>query len=93
MVELDALFWIVILFFQSPSPASPSFCSEMYASEAEMMKNQVPLAWRDYCAHLLIPLNRCRVDNMYLPWTCQEQKHAYEKCEYEESDNKTSQAR
>jgi hypothetical protein len=49
------------------------------------MKNQVPIAWRDYCAHLLIPLNRCRVDNLYMPWTCQEQKHAYEKCEYQES--------
>lgn len=57
----------------------------MYASEAEMMKAQLPVAWRDYCAHLLIPLNRCRVDNLYLPWTCQEQKHAYEKCQYQES--------
>lgn len=49
-----------------------------------MMKNQLPLGYRDYCAHALIPLNRCRVANLYLPWTCQNQKHAYEKCQYEE---------
>ena len=56
----------------------------MWASEAEMAKAQLPMDARDYCAHLLIPLNRCRVDNLYLPWTCQQQKHAYEKCVYEE---------
>jgi hypothetical protein len=56
----------------------------MYCTEAEMMKNQLPLGYRDYCAHALIPLNRCRVANLYLPWTCQNQKHAYEKCQYEE---------
>ena len=52
-----------------------------------MMKNNVPINYRDYCAHLLIPLNRCREENLYMPWTCGTQKHGYEKCQYEESDH------
>jgi len=57
---------------------------EMYATESELMKNFVPLEWRDYCAHVLIPLNRCRRDNLYMNWKCMNQKHAYEKCQYED---------
>ena len=40
------------------------------ATRAEMSAARVPLAYRDSCAHLLIPLNRCRYDNYYLPWRC-----------------------
>ncbi len=29
---------------------------------------------------LLIPLNVCRVEKNYLPWECEHEKHAYEKC-------------
>ena len=96
-----------------------------------------PPRWRDYCAHILIPLNKvnpnpnpnpnphpnpnpnpnpnphphpnpqpnpnpnpnrnphphphphpdpeqCRIDHYYLPWTCTDLKHAYEKCQYDE---------
>ena len=46
------------------------------------MKNKVDLAWRDYCAHLLIPLNKCRRDSFYLPWKCGDLRHEYEKCQY-----------
>lgn len=35
-----------------------------------MREAKLPLAYRDSCAHLLIPLNRCRVDTYYLPWKC-----------------------
>lgn len=65
----------------------------MYVTEAEMMANKVPLSARDYCAHLVIPLNRCRQANNYLPWTCQNQKHEYEKCFYEESVPHTQHTR
>ena len=44
----------------------------------------MPRRYRDYCAHILIPLNKCRVQNYYLPWTCSDLKHAYEKCQYDE---------
>ena len=40
--------------------------------------------YRDYCAHLLIPLNKCRHENYYLPWKCEHERHDYETCEYKE---------
>ncbi|KAM0919733.1 hypothetical protein ACQ4PT_007910 [Festuca glaucescens] len=53
------------------------------ATQAEMAEERVPIAYRDQCAHLLIPLNKCRVSEFYLPWKCEPERHAYEKCEYE----------
>lgn len=41
------------------------------ASRKEMSDAKLPLAYRDSCAHLLIPLNKCRPANWYLPWKCQ----------------------
>lgn len=35
-----------------------------------MSAARLPLAYRDSCAHLAIPLNRCRFENYYLPWKC-----------------------
>jgi hypothetical protein len=35
-----------------------------------MRDAKLPIAYRDSCAHLLIPLNRCRYDTYYLPWKC-----------------------
>lgn len=32
----------------------------MPVSHEELRKEKVPIAFRDYCAHLLIPLNKCR---------------------------------
>ncbi|KAK1303320.1 NADH dehydrogenase [ubiquinone] 1 beta subcomplex subunit 7 [Acorus calamus] len=55
----------------------------MVASREEMVEARVPLAYRDQCAHLLIPLNKCRSAEMYLPWKCESERHVYEKCEYE----------
>lgn len=50
---------------------------------------RIPWAWRDYCAHLLIPLNKCRRLNAYLPWACHHEKHVYEKCQYKVWDRNT----
>ena len=36
-----------------------------------MSDARLPLAYRDSCAHLLIPLNRCRREEYYLPWKCE----------------------
>lgn len=57
----------------------------MHASTEAMKREHVPIAVRDYCAHLLIPLNRCRHSQkfgLHLPWHCQEEIHAYERCQY-----------
>ncbi|KAG0687023.1 hypothetical protein C6P40_003020 [Pichia californica] len=51
-------------------------------SHEEMKKHQIPLAFRDRCAGLLIPLNICRKNGGYLPWTCVEERHDYEHCQY-----------
>jgi NADH dehydrogenase (ubiquinone) 1 beta subcomplex subunit 7 len=53
-----------------------------YVSREEMHDAKVPLDYRDYCAHLLIPLNRCRQQEMYLPWKCETLRNAYEKCQH-----------
>jgi NADH dehydrogenase (ubiquinone) 1 beta subcomplex subunit 7 len=39
---------------------------------------------RDYCAHVLIPLNACRQEHFYLPWKCTHERHVYEACQYRE---------
>ena len=36
-----------------------------------MSEAKLPLAYRDGCAGLLIPLNRCRFEEYYLPWKCE----------------------
>ncbi|KAL6304063.1 B18 subunit of NADH:ubiquinone oxidoreductase [Sparassis latifolia] len=58
--------------------------SSTTASQTELKEARVPLAWRDQCSALLIPLNVCRKDNYYLPWECTNERHAYEKCQYDE---------
>lgn len=41
------------------------------ASREEMSAAKLPIPYRDSCAHLLIPLNRCRYEEYYLPWKCE----------------------
>jgi hypothetical protein len=41
------------------------------ATAEQMSAARLPLAYRDTCAHLLIPLNRCRQEEYYLPWKCE----------------------
>ena len=36
-----------------------------------MSEARLPLQYRDSCAHLAIPLNRCRFETYYLPWKCE----------------------
>ena len=50
--------------------------------QEELQEQAIPIGYRDYCAHLLIPLNKCRRANFYLPWRCEHERYAYEKCEY-----------
>ncbi|KZT36778.1 hypothetical protein SISSUDRAFT_1063389 [Sistotremastrum suecicum HHB10207 ss-3] len=58
--------------------------SSTTASQEELKKYKVPVAWRDGCSALLIPLNVCRRDKYYLPWECDHERHAYEKCQYDD---------
>ncbi|KAF2670557.1 hypothetical protein BT63DRAFT_478692 [Microthyrium microscopicum] len=54
------------------------------ATREEMTAARLPLAYRDSCAHLLIPLNKCRQKEWYLPWKCDHERHSYEGCQYAE---------
>lgn len=56
----------------------------MPATQKEMQDARIPLGWRDSCADLLIPLNKCRSETYYLPFKCQDERHVYEKCQYDE---------
>lgn len=52
------------------------------ATEEEMVAAKLAHAYRDSCAHLLIPLNKCRRATSYMPWECSHERHIYEKCQY-----------
>ena len=52
--------------------------------QEELDAARIPYSYRDYCAHLLLPLNDCRRDNYYMPWSCGHERHVYEKCQYKE---------
>ncbi|KNC54801.1 NADH-ubiquinone oxidoreductase B18 subunit family protein [Thecamonas trahens ATCC 50062] len=54
------------------------------ATQQEMKEARLDLAFRDGCAHLLIPLNQCRRSTLYMPFKCTDERHTYEKCQYDE---------
>jgi len=56
----------------------------MQATQEQMQAARLPLEARDFCAHLLIPLNECRRAAFYLPWSCKHERHIYEACQYKE---------
>eukprot|EP00947_MAST-08B_sp_MAST-8B-sp1_P000441 g441.t1 len=56
----------------------------MIATQQQMNEAKLDLAFRDHCAHLLIPLNKCRRSTFYLPFKCEHERHTYEKCQYDE---------
>jgi NADH dehydrogenase (ubiquinone) 1 beta subcomplex subunit 7 len=58
--------------------------SSTTASQTELKAARVPLGFRDQCSALLIPLNACRRKNLYMPWECTDERHGYEKCQYDD---------
>lgn len=66
---------------------------QMKITQEELAAAKVPLGWRDFCAHLLVPLNECRRANFFLPWTCEDEKHVYEKCQYVEYKRRVQKAK
>ncbi|KAJ1550675.1 hypothetical protein HK096_005640 [Nowakowskiella sp. JEL0078] len=57
---------------------------KMYITQREMANAGIPLAWRDFCAHLLPDLNRCRIDSFYAPWKCEKERVTWQKCQYDD---------
>ncbi|CAH3018828.1 unnamed protein product, partial [Porites evermanni] len=56
----------------------------MKVTQKEMADAKLPLSGRDYCAHLLIPLLKCRKETYMVPWKCHHEKHLWERCEYDD---------
>eukprot|EP01087_Luapelamoeba_hula_P004450 TRINITY_DN14406_c0_g1_i1.p1 TRINITY_DN14406_c0_g1~~TRINITY_DN14406_c0_g1_i1.p1 ORF type:complete len:121 (+),score=28.87 TRINITY_DN14406_c0_g1_i1:30-392(+) len=56
----------------------------MGVTVAELEEARIPVGLRDYCAASLLPLTQCRRAEYYLPWKCENERHAYEKCQFEE---------
>ncbi|ORZ37972.1 NADH-ubiquinone oxidoreductase B18 subunit-domain-containing protein [Catenaria anguillulae PL171] len=56
----------------------------MKVTKQQMADAQVPHIYRDFCAHLWIPLEKCRRDNLFAPWKCGDERHGYEECQYRE---------
>eukprot|EP00512_Aurantiochytrium_limacinum_P001862 CAMPEP_0171484632 /NCGR_PEP_ID=MMETSP0958-20121227/108_1 /TAXON_ID=87120 /ORGANISM="Aurantiochytrium limacinum, Strain ATCCMYA-1381" /LENGTH=73 /DNA_ID=CAMNT_0012017353 /DNA_START=57 /DNA_END=278 /DNA_ORIENTATION=- len=57
---------------------------ELPIDREELKRNQIDIAYRDFCSHLLVPLNKCRREHGFAMWQCDHERHAYEKCQYEE---------
>jgi len=57
---------------------------EQLASAEELRSNRIALGWRDNCSALLLPLQKCRHATLYAPWKCTDERHTYEKCQYDD---------
>merc|ERR1712000_741017 len=88
MGELGPLWLFCGYLFREYTPRSAKMAEArrrvMQVSQEEMEAARIPLEYRDYCAHLLVPLNKCRVETFYLPWKCSAERHIYERCQYVE---------
>lgn len=56
---------------RQPADMTATDTFDLAASRQEMSEARLPMQYRDSCAHLLIPLNRCRQAEYYLPWKCE----------------------
>lgn len=56
----------------------------MKVTPEEMKAARIDVGYRDYCAHLLIPLNKCRQETKWMPFKCGHERHEYERCQYVE---------
>lgn len=60
-----------IIFFPILSSAVEAYTNSFIATREQMYEARLPIRYRDSCAGLLIPLNRCRFEEYYLPWKCE----------------------
>ena len=67
--------------------------AEMKVTNEQMKAARIPLNFRDYCAHILIPLNECRTKSWFMPWACTDLRHSYEKCQYDEYERRVTIAK
>ncbi|XP_014209481.1 NADH dehydrogenase [ubiquinone] 1 beta subcomplex subunit 7 [Copidosoma floridanum] len=56
----------------------------MIATEQELRAAKIPKEKWDYCAHLLLEVERCRADNFPFVWNCKPQAHDVSNCYYDD---------
>lgn len=56
----------------------------MVATQQEMMDAQLSLQLRDYCAHYLIQLLKCKRDKFPNFLACKQEQHDWHYCEHRE---------
>uniref|UniRef100_A0A8B9IWI6 NADH dehydrogenase [ubiquinone] 1 beta subcomplex subunit 7 n=1 Tax=Amazona collaria TaxID=241587 RepID=A0A8B9IWI6_9PSIT len=56
----------------------------MVAPPEVLAAARIPLQQRDFCAHLLVLLQRCQRGAFPEPWSCSDLKHRGERCEHED---------
>lgn len=57
---------------------------EMVATQEQMNLAQLPLEQRDYCAHYLMKLMKCKRDNWPNLMACKHERHEWDYCEHQE---------
>uniref|UniRef100_H3A479 NADH dehydrogenase [ubiquinone] 1 beta subcomplex subunit 7 n=1 Tax=Latimeria chalumnae TaxID=7897 RepID=H3A479_LATCH len=56
----------------------------MIATQQQMNDAMLPLQQRDYCAHYLIKLMKCKRDNWPNFLACKHERHDWDYCEHQE---------
>ncbi|XP_071975052.1 NADH dehydrogenase [ubiquinone] 1 beta subcomplex subunit 7 [Engystomops pustulosus] len=56
----------------------------MVATQEQMNMAQLPLKQRDYCAHYLITLMKCKRDMWPNIFGCKHERHEWEYCQHED---------
>lgn len=57
---------------------------KMNMSTEEMREANIPVRLRSWCAHHVMPLHKCRMENYWLPYKCEHEREMFEKCRYKE---------
>ncbi|KAJ8251371.1 hypothetical protein GJAV_G00220630 [Gymnothorax javanicus] len=57
---------------------------EMVATQQQMNEAQLPVLQRDYCAHHLLKLLKCKRDNWPNFLACKHERHDWDYCEHQD---------
>lgn len=49
-----------------------------------MREANMTIRLRSWCAHHVMPLQKCRSENFWLPYKCEHEREMFEKCRYKE---------
>jgi NADH dehydrogenase (ubiquinone) 1 beta subcomplex subunit 7 len=56
----------------------------MHVTEAELRACKIPKEQWDFCAHKLLEVEKCKMDNFPYVWKCKSQSHDLSMCYFDE---------